>query len=305
MSEDSPPAHSLRGVALLLTSLFFFAAMDATAKHLAQTYSVPLLVWVRYLVHCLLMAAILGPRHGWRLVATNRPGLQLARGLMLVGCTVFVVAALARMPLAETMAVIFTAPLIVAILAGPWLGERLTTGRWLAVLAGLTGVLLMARPGSAITFDGLTCALIAAVCNACYQLFTRQLAGSERTTTLVFYTALVGTLAMSLALPWFWQELPGIPLADAGAIASLGALGGVGHFLLTRAFRHAPASLLSPLTYVQLIWATLLGAAFFGEWPDAVSALGMTVIVGGGLGVALTARRSDLKSAAADRDRAG
>lgn len=305
MAANTPPAHPLRGVALLLASLFFFATMDATAKHLAQTYSIPLLVWVRYLVHCLLMATLLGPRHGWRLVATRRPGLQVARGLMLVGCTVFVVAALARMPLAETMAVIFTAPLLVAILAGPWLGERLTGGRWLAVMAGFAGVLLIARPGTAVTFDGLACALIAAVCNACYQLFTRQLAGSESTTTLVFYTALVGTLAMSLGLPWFWRELPGIPLADAAAIASLGALGGIGHFLLTRAFRHAPASLLSPLTYVQLIWATLLGALVFSEWPDALSALGMVVIVGGGLGVVLTARPGHLRPAAADRDRVG
>lgn len=290
---------------MLLASLFFFATMDATAKHLAQAYSIPLLVWVRYLVHCLLMAVILGPGQGRRLLATRRPGLQVVRGLMLVGCTLFVIEALARMPMAETMAVVFATPLLVAVLAGPWLGERLTGARWLAVVAGFAGVLLIARPGTSLPADGLAFALLAATCNACYQLFTRQLAGSENTSTLVFYTALVGTLAMSLALPWFWHELPAIPLGDAGAIASLGALGGIGHLLLTRAFRHAPASLLSPLTYVQLIWATLLGAAVFGEWPEALSILGMVVIVGGGLGVVLAGREGNLKRAVADRDRAG
>lgn len=283
--------HPLRGVLLLLGSLFFFAALDATAKHLAATYSVPLLVWSRYLVHCLLMVVLLGPRLGRRLVATRRPARQVVRALMLVGCTGCGIAALARMPLAETTAVAFTAPLLVAILAGPWLGERLTTGRWLAVLCGFAGMLLIARPGSAVSADGIALALLAAACYAVYQILTRQLAPGENTLTMLFYTALVGTLTMSAFLPWFWQAPETIPAADRLAIFALGVLGGCGHFLLIRAFRHAPASLLSPFIYLQLVWAIALGAIVFGNWPDFPSLLGMAIIVGSGIFLAVSLRR--------------
>jgi drug/metabolite transporter (DMT)-like permease len=285
-----PEQHPLRGVFLLVNALFFFAALDATAKHLTQTFSIPMLVWARYLVHCLFMLVFLGPRLGRRLVATARPARQIVRALLLVGCTGFGFAALARMPLAETTAIAFTAPLIVAVLAGPWLGERLSGGRWLAVLAGFGGVLLIARPGSAITLDGAAFALLAATFYAVYQILTRQLAATESTLTMVFYTALVGALAMSLFLPWFWAG-PMPSAAQAAQIAALGILGGCGHFLLTRAFRHAPASTLSPFIYLQLVWATLLGTLVFDQLPDGLALLGSGVIVGSGLYLGLAARR--------------
>ena len=283
--------HPLRGVLLLLGSLFFFAALDATAKQLAATYSVPLLVWARYLVHCLLMVVLLGPQLGRRLLATRRPARQVVRALMLVGCTGCGFAALARMPLAETTAVAFTAPLLVAIRAGPWLGERLPPGRWLAVIGGFLGVLLIARPGGAASADGIALALLAAACYAVYQILTRQLAPGENTLTMLFYTALVGTLTMSVFLPWFWQAPATIPAGDLAAIFALGVLGGCGHFLLIRAFRHAPASLLSPFIYLQLVWAIALGAIVFGNWPDFPSLLGMAIIVSSGSSLALRLKR--------------
>ena len=181
---------------------------------------------------------------------------------------------------------------LLSFLAGPWLGERLSAGRWLAVLAGFGGVLLIARPGGAVTVDGIALALLAAACYAAYQILTRQLAATEGTVTLVFYTALVGTVAMSLALPFFWRDIAQVAPGDAWLIAALGVLGGSGHFLLTRAFRHAPASTLSPFIYVQLVWATVLGAAVFGQWPDWVSAFGMAAIVTCGLWLAVDARRA-------------
>lgn len=283
MAEHSP----LRGILLLFCSLFFFAALDATAKYLAQSYSVPLLVWARYCVHCLLMTLILGPRLGRSLIRTRHPRLVILRGLFLVGCTAFGVAALARMPLAETTAIAFTAPLLVALLAGPLLGERLTPLRWGVVLIGFAGVLLIARPGGEITLGGAGLALGAAACFAAYQILTRRLAASESTVTLLFYTALSGSVVTSLALPFFHADLVVPPPGDALLICALGVLGGSGHFLLTRAFRHAPASLLSPFTYLQLVWATLLGAAIFGHWPDVPAFLGMAIIVAGGVVLAL------------------
>lgn len=286
MSEQQP----LRGVFLLVNALFFFAVLDATAKHLTQTFSIPMLVWGRYLVHCLLMAVFLGPRLGRRLVATGQPLRVLVRSLLLLACTGFGFAALSRMPLAETTATAFTAPLIVALLAGPWLGEKLSPGRWLAIVVGFAGVLLIARPGSAaVTPDGAAFALLAATSYAAYQIMTRQLAATENTLTLLFYTALVGTVVMTLALPWFWRG----PLAspgEAGLIVALGVLGGCGHFLLTRAFRHAPASVLSPFIYIQMVWAILLGWLVFGHWPDTPALAGTLIIVLAGLYLGLSAR---------------
>lgn len=288
--QPVPEQHPLRGVALLVNALFFFAALDAAAKYLTQTFSIPMLVWARYLVQCLLMLVILGPRLGRRLVATGRPARQVVRALLLVGCTAFGFAALARMPLAETTATAFTAPLIVAVLAGPWLQERLSGDRWLAILAGFGGVVLIARPGTAVTLDGAAFALLGASCYAVYQILTRQLAATESTLTMLFYTALVGAAGMSLFLPWFWRG-PTPTASEAALIAALGILGGCGHFLLTRAFRHAPASTLSPFIYIQLVWATLLGATLFDHWPDALTLLGTAVIVASGLYLGLSARR--------------
>lgn len=285
-----PEQHPLRGVFLLVNALFFFAALDATAKYLTQFFSIPMLVWARYLVHCLLMLVFLGPRLGRRLIATHRPVRQVVRGLLLVCCTAFGFAALMRMPLAETTAIAFTAPLIVAILAGPWLQERLSGDRWLAILAGFAGVILIARPGTAVTFDGAAFALLAASCYAIYQILTRQLAATDSTLTMLFYTALVGAVSMSLFLPWFWRG----PMPNAGEatlIAALGILGGCGHFLLTHAFRHAPASTLSPFIYIQLVWATLLGAILFDHLPDALTLVGSSIIVTSGLYLGIAARR--------------
>lgn len=294
------PAAGARAVALFLVAMLLFAALDATAKHLAATFPVPMLVWARYTLHCLLMVALLAPRLGWRLLATRRPLAQVVRGLMLTATTGFGIAALARMPLAETTALVFITPLLVTVLAGPLLRERIPPARWWAVAAGFVGVLLIARPGGAMDAAGVGLALLAALAYSLYQILTRALSGSESPVTLLFYTALVGSAAMSLGAPLYW----GGPLPDAHQallIASLGLYGGTGHFLLIRAFALAPASLLSPFLYVQLIWATLLGLIVFGHWPDAWALAGMGIIAGGGLWLAWAERARRRAAAAAPR----
>ena len=282
-------SHPGRGILLIAGALFLFAALDTTAKFLTQSFAVGLIVWARYLVHCLLMLVFLGPRLGWRLVATRRPLRQIVRALMLLGCTAFGIAGLRLMPLAETTAVFFISPLLVAALAGPFLGERPHAGVWLALVAGFSGVLLIARPGGVIVPEGIAFTLSSAACYVIYQILTRQLAASDKTTTMVFYTALVGTLGSSMALPWLSIGIDATPLQLA-QLASLGILGGCGHWLLTRAFRHARASTLAPYFYLQLVWATLFGALVFGHWPDALSFVGMAVIVGSGLALGLRDR---------------
>jgi drug/metabolite transporter (DMT)-like permease len=284
------PERPLRGIALILAALLLFALLDATSKHLSQTYSVPLLVWARYTFHFLMMLLFLAPSMRWKLVATKRPLLQAVRGGLLVAVTGFAMAAFRIMPLAETTALLFVTPLFVALLAGPLLGERVGRRRWLAIVAGFVGTLLIARPGSSLSLIGIVLTLAAAGCYSLYQIQTRLLSPTENTFTMLFYTALMGTLMMTVGLPWFWSgPLPS--LLDALLIASLGIYGGTGHFLLIRAFRHAPASTLSSFQYSQLIWATLLGWLFYDQLPDAPSLVGMSIIAGSGLAVALAERR--------------
>lgn len=285
-----PETKSQQGILLMLAALFLFACLDATAKHLSYTYAIPLLVWARYTLHCLLMTVFLAPSLRWRLVATRRPLAQVVRALMLVGTTGFCMASFRLMPLAETTSIVFVTPLAVSLLAGPILGERVGPLRWTAVIAGFAGVLLIARPGGDLSAGGISFALAAAACYTVYQLQTRLLSPTESTLTMLFYTALVGTVAMTLALPWFWRgPLP--TLGDTLLIATLGLYGGTGHYLLTRAFRITPVSTLSPFQYSQLIWAILLGWLVFGDLPDGPTALGMAVIAGSGLAVVLANAR--------------
>lgn len=288
MSDTNPRA--LRSVLQLLGALFLFVLLDATAKRLAAHYSVPMLVWARYAMHFLVMVLFLAPSMRLGLVATTRPGRQTVRALCLLAVTFFNIAALRLLPLAETTAIVFAAPLLVTLMAGPVLGERVGALRWAAVILGFGGVLLVARPGGDLAAEGVALAMGAAASYAVYQILTRQLSPTENPVTMLFYTALVGTVAMTLALPWIWSG-PMPNAADAALIASLGLYGGAGHFLLIRAFRDAPASLLSPILYVQLAWATLVGWMAFGHLPDGWALGGILVIAAAGAMIAVDSRR--------------
>ncbi|MDQ1304165.1 MAG: hypothetical protein QG595_2148 [Pseudomonadota bacterium] len=273
----------------MLGATLCFAALDATSKHLSQTYPVPMMVWGRYSFHCLMMLILVAPSMGMRLIATRRPVAQVVRALMLVGTTGFSMAGFSMMPLAESTAIVFIAPLVVVMLAHWLLKEAIAGIHVIAVIAGFSGVLLIARPGGALNMPGLFWMLLAAACYSAYQVQTRQLSPGESTLTMLFYTALVGTVTMTLAAPLYWGgPMPG--WIDAVLIASLGLYGGTGHLMLTRAFRYAPASFLSPFLYVQLIWAMLLGWLFFGHLPDLLSLAGMAVIVGSSLSIAYAER---------------
>lgn len=288
MSDDA--RTRLNGVALMLTALLFFALLDASVKHLTGRFSLPFIVWSRYTGHCLMMLIFLAPQHGSRLIAARRPGIQVLRGMLLVGTTALGAMALKHMPLAETTAIFFVTPLIATLLAVPMLHERLTLPRTLAVLIGLVGILLIARPSSGLSPVGIGFALAAASCYSLYQVYTRRAAAIEEPIAMLFYTALVGTVVTTLVLPWYWDgRSPALP--DAALLCVLGFLGGSGHFLLIRAFRLAPVSTLSPFLYVQLVWASLLGWAFFDHIPDGWAFAGIAVVAASGILVALAPPR--------------
>lgn len=284
----------LRGIVMFASSLLLFACLDTTSKFLVARYDVPLVVAARYLGNLLLMVALLAPRHGVEVVRTERTGLVVVRALCLAASSLLVGLALQRMPVAETTAINFLAPMLVVLAAGPLLGERAGWIGWSAAIVGFGGVLLIVRPGSGLDAFGVTCALLGVGVAAAYQLLSRVLIATERTIALLFYTALVGSIVFGVAAPWFWSDRA--PSAfEILLFCSLGVYGGLGHFLLTAAYRHTPASLLAPTNYLQLVWAALLGWLVFGHVPDRLSALGMAVIALSGAAVALRSRRPPVK----------
>ena len=274
---------------LFCGALLVFAYMDTTTKYLAAYYNVPLIVAIRYMVHCLLMVVILGPSQGTALVQTQRTGLVLLRAASLAIASLFMGLALQRMPVAETTAIVFLGPMFVVLLAGPLLGEKVGLIDWIAAVLGFIGVLMVARPGSYLDTTGTLFAVLVVVMLVIYQLLSRVLARTEQTYSLVFYAALLGSIGYGVFLPWSLKG-PTPTNGEFLLFLSVGVSAGLGHYLYTAAYRHAPASLLAPMNYMQLLWAGLLGWIVFNHVPDKLSIIGMCVIAVSGALLAIKSR---------------
>jgi drug/metabolite transporter (DMT)-like permease len=285
-----PHAHvPLSAILLIVVSVLCFTLLDTTVKVLAERYPVPLLVWARYLVQLLAIVLWLAPQMGVGLLRTRRVRLQLVRGAILPLSSLCFFSALKYLPLAEATAINYGTPILVIVLAVIFLGERMTRPRIALVLAGVAGMFLIVRPGSAVFHGAAFLVLGASLLFGTFQILTRKLA-SEDSRVLQFYPALVGTLLMTVLLPWFGTDVQ-MPWVDVALVTVSGLLGTIGHFLFILAFQRAPASALTPFTYVHLIWATLAGWIVFGNFPDAWTLAGMAVIGGSGLLVTLHERR--------------
>lgn len=280
----------LRGVALVILATFLFASADTLGKYLALLYATPLILAARYSVNLGLVAVVMWPRHRSSLWRTQRTGLVVLRGLCLAFASVSMLLALRRMPVAETVAIIYIAPVLVMLASGPLLGERVRPLGWVGAALGFGGVLLVARPGSGLDPIGLALCLSNAVLATGYHLLTRVLAKTETTMALMFHTALVGTvLFVAIAVARPPQSLPSA--MDFALMGALGALATGGHLLFTSAYREAPASTLAPVNYLHIAFATILGWAVFTQVPDALGFVGMAAIALAGLAAAWHARR--------------
>ena len=282
--------HPLRrALPLFLLAGLCFSTLDATAKWLVRDHTLFVVVWARYVGQMVVVTPIAWHRGGSGFWRTRHLKIQLARSVCLVVATVCFFGALRFLPLAEASAITFLAPMFAIFLSMPVLGERPTRARWIASIVGFAGILVLVRPGAAAFHPAAALLVVAALSNALYQLLTRKLPNDTPYTTL-FYSALVGTAVLSLALPL--ADLPReVSARDGFFLLVLGVLAGLGHWLLISAFLAAPASLVAPFTYLQMIWATAYGYAIFGQLPDGFSAVGMTIIVASGVGLVLHERR--------------
>ncbi len=289
MTARDDAAHPLRrALPEFLFAGLCLSSLDATAKFLVRDHSLLLVVWARYAGQMLVVTPFAWHRAGPGFWRTGNARLQLLRSLFLLLATLGFWGGLRYLPLAEGSAINFLAPMIVVALSWPLLRERATRARSVASIAGFIGILVLLRPGSAVMHPAVLLLLGAALSNALYQLLTRRLLDEGAHTTL-FYSASIGTLVLSLLLPWD-VEGPRVGVGAISALVLLGGLAALGHWFITAAYLRAPASLLSPFTYLQMIWATAFGYLIFGQHPDAGSALGMAVIIASGVGLALWER---------------
>ncbi len=298
----SAHTHSPRGPVLIMTAVAMFVVMDTISKYLSGFYPVPAIVWARYFFHLVLVLIALGPRLGLGLVRTRRLGVQLVRGLMLAGSTLFFVFAIKQMPLAETSSITFIAPVLVTLMAAFFLKEKVDTARWLAVAGGFAGVLIIIRPGGGVFSWASLLPLCCATCFACYQILTRKLANLESPYTSIFYSGLVGSVLMSFTLPyvWVWPQ----SLIHGLLFIIIGIIGGLSHLILIKAYDYAPASRLAPFSYTQLIWVSLSGYLVFGHFPDHWSLVGMGVIMASGIYIATHQQMSERQQRAELRESA-
>lgn len=280
-----PVVRPLPGIAFMCLAGTIFPLMNGLAKLMSESYSSEQVVWARTLSHLLLVLAVLMPRYGVALLATRRPTVQLARSCMLLTSTFLFFSALKFISVAQAASISFVAPLIVVLLAGPVLGEKVSLGRVIAVLFGFFGVLVVIRPGSSVFQWASLLVLGSAACYAVYQLLTRLVAGVDKPETSVVYSALVGSVILSFVVPWFWKTPE--RWMDVLLLCSLGALGATGHYCVARALTYAPANFVSPFHYWQMVGSVAVGYLLFGDLPDEFTWIGTALIIGAGLYVGL------------------
>lgn len=277
--QANVPENTLRGIAWMLGTMFWFVTLDATAKYLMQSFSVVQVLWGRFFFHTLLVALFMGARLPYGFTS-RRFSMQFSRSILMLATTVFFFIGIARTPLATASTIMFLSPIFVTLLAIPFLGEMIGPRRWAGIVLGFIGALIVVRPDWGGLEIGLLSVLCAALTNASYQIVTRKVRVYDSPMTSLFYTGIVGAIAMTIVVPFYWQS----PSAFAWLLlVLLGVAGSLGHLCLIRALRLAPASTVVPFSYTALIWATLYGYVLFASLPDRYTLLGAALIMGSGL----------------------
>jgi drug/metabolite transporter (DMT)-like permease len=281
--------NTLRGILLMCAGVSLFPLMNAEVKLLTARYPVIEITWARFTGHLIVMLIVFWPRYGRQLLATRRPLVQLARSaLMLVSNGIFVFA-IGTVPLATASAIGFTSPLIVTALSVPLLREQVGWRRWSAVIVGFCGALLIIRPGAGLHDPAVLLLLASSGAYALYQVATRWVMAHDSPATGIIFAALLGSLGTTMVLPFVFVMPKS--LFDLAMLLSLGCLGGLGHFLVIKAFQAAPASVIAPLGYIELLGTATLGYLIFANFPDSLTWVGALIIIASGLYIAMRERK--------------
>lgn len=287
-----------KGVALLLGAMAVLPFLDVCAKFLGQQ-GMPIvqIVWARMAFGLLFTVPALLATEGPAALKPQRPALHLFRAVLLMGSTFCFFYALTFQGIAETLAVFFVQPLVVTMLSPLVLGERVGVRRWLAVLVGFIGTLIIIRPGLIAINLGSLFGFAAGTSLACYMLLTRRIAGRDSAIATTYYTTLMGAIVVSIAVWFVWQQ----PSAQQWLMMILLAgIAAAGHYLIVRAYDYAEASLLAPLAYSEMIVAVIVGWLFFNDFPDVWTFVGVAVLIASA--IYISARERQTKAASIARE---
>ena len=282
---SSPDSSSQRsGVLIAIAAFAVFASHDALIKHLGGSYAVFQILFFSVMFGfppiALSMSAARAldnfrPHHPWWL------GARTICNVIAMICGFY---AFTTLPLAEAYAILFATPLLITALSVPMLGEVVRIRRWIAILIGLLGVMIVLRPGATELALGHGAALIAAVASAFASIIVRKIGPDERSAVLVLYPLTTTMITMAVLLPFVYVPMP---LSDLGLTAVIGIMAFLGQFGIIAAYKRASAALIAPMQYSQILWATLYGVLFFDEFPDIWVALGAGVIIASGTYIVL------------------
>jgi drug/metabolite transporter (DMT)-like permease len=279
-----------------LWAIFFMCAgvstfpfMNAAVKLLSAGYPALQITWARFTGHLIVMLVIFLPQYRWALLQTRQPIVQIGRSVLMLMSNLVFVMAIGHIPLATASAIGFTSPLIVTALSVPLLHESVGWRRWTAVLVGFMGALLVIRPGHGFAEPAVLLLLMSSLSYALYQIATRWVSRHDNAAIGIIFSALVGSIALTVAIP-FIVVMPRT-VVDGLLFASLGLLGGFGHYLVIRAFQLGNAAVIAPLGYVELLGSTALGFMIFGNFPDAWTWVGASIIIASGAYIALRERQ--------------
>lgn len=296
----SMPQRPLVGIVLLILSTWALSSLDASGKWIMAA-GLPLLVmcWARYLIHWLLVMAVVLPLRGVKIFKAKRPRDQILRGFIMLFATLSFFSALRYLPQAEATAINFLAPLLVLSVA-PWLlKEPPRMSRWIAAGVGFLGVLLIIRPSAGLHPLGVTFGLITAMLFSTQYIVTRRLAAEDAFTTLI-WSGSVGMVLTSLLMPFIlpeiWPIFSTFGPKEWAVLTATGVFGALGHLLQIQAYQRASASLLAPFVYTQIISAAGLGWLIWGQFPDALSWLGIAIVCGSGAVIAYMEWRRQQKT---------
>jgi drug/metabolite transporter (DMT)-like permease len=278
MSGASRP---LWGVALIVAAGACFAAMDTTTRYLGALMPLTLMLWVRYGLHALVMAAWLGLARATTFRTSNLR-FQLLRGVLLLGSSTFAFLGLQRLPVAEFTAIVMLTPLLVTLFAAWLLGERVSAARWALVWGGFLGALIIIRPGSGLFGWAVLLPLTTAFTNAGFQVITSKMGAGESALTTNFYTGLTGTALLTPVLFASSIDVDGLlaaaPALQWALLLAIGTLGTAGHLLLIKSLGMARTATLMPFLYTQIGFAALVSWLVFRATPDFWGWVGMAVI---------------------------
>ncbi len=281
MTEASRPADApLRGVLMMCFAVLCFATMNTFTKELrGSDLPVVEIIWGRYFFHFALILLFF-PRRIPTLLHTEDKGLQIARSILVLLATACMFVALGLMPLADAVAITFAGPLLIVALSAIFLRETVGPRRWTAVIVGFIGMLVIIRPGAGTFQFAALLPVAVAFFYALYQIITRLISHRSDPLSMLFYTALVGAVAMSAIVPFDWQT----PTYQQWLmLIAAGFLGGLGHYAIIKAYERSEAALVAPFAYTEMIWATSLGLLVFGDFPDLFTFAGTAIIVASGL----------------------